>query len=175
MQTLPETNKHSNWKWMVGRRLFPFGMASWQVRTVSFTECNICDFQNLPVIHLATKRDPTPGAPFQKVNKFSSKIPVAFIAEQKNPWEKCNLVFFLKGFSCPKRVVNVVEINTVVSWPLKIWTFNVLRQNQIHEVIKAHTFPPPVLRTPCFTRKKTASLLLMEEILHHLGCMKPYK
>ena len=27
------------WKWMVARRSFPFGMASWQVRTVSFREC----------------------------------------------------------------------------------------------------------------------------------------
>ena len=26
------------WKWMVGRRSFPVGMASWQVRTVSFRE-----------------------------------------------------------------------------------------------------------------------------------------
>ncbi len=28
------------WKWMVGIRSFPFGMANFQVRTVSFRECN---------------------------------------------------------------------------------------------------------------------------------------
>ena len=27
------------WKWMVGRWSFPFGVASWQVRTVSFRKC----------------------------------------------------------------------------------------------------------------------------------------
>ena len=37
--TLPETNSKSTWKWMVGIRSFPFGMAHSQGRTVSFREC----------------------------------------------------------------------------------------------------------------------------------------
>ena len=37
--TLPETNIHSTWKWMVGIRLFPFGMDHFRGRTVSFREC----------------------------------------------------------------------------------------------------------------------------------------
>ena len=36
--TLPETNSKSTRKWMVGIRLFPFGMAYFQGRTVSFRE-----------------------------------------------------------------------------------------------------------------------------------------
>ncbi len=36
--TLPETNSKSPWKWMVGIRSFPFGMAYFQGRTVSFRE-----------------------------------------------------------------------------------------------------------------------------------------
>ena len=36
--TLPETNSKSPWKWMVGRRMLPFGMAYFQGRTVSFRE-----------------------------------------------------------------------------------------------------------------------------------------
>ena len=35
----PLWNEHfRTWKWMVGRRSFPLGMAFWQVRTVSFRE-----------------------------------------------------------------------------------------------------------------------------------------
>ena len=36
--TLPETNSKNTWRWMVGRRSFPFGMAYFQGRTVSFRE-----------------------------------------------------------------------------------------------------------------------------------------
>ena len=36
------------WKWMVGRRSFPFGMAYFQVRTVSFRECALLVFEQHP-------------------------------------------------------------------------------------------------------------------------------
>ena len=36
------------WKWMVGRRSFPFGMAYFQVRTVSFRECTLVVFEQHP-------------------------------------------------------------------------------------------------------------------------------
>ena len=36
-------NSKSTWKWMVGRRSFPFGMASWQLVSGSVTK-STCDF-----------------------------------------------------------------------------------------------------------------------------------
>ena len=36
---LPSLKLTPTWKWMVGQWLFPVGMPSWQVRTVSFREC----------------------------------------------------------------------------------------------------------------------------------------
>ncbi len=38
---IPETNSKRTWKWIVGIRSLPFGMANFQVRTVSFREGNL--------------------------------------------------------------------------------------------------------------------------------------
>ncbi len=56
--TLPETNSKSTWKWMVGRWSFPFGMASLQVRTVSFRECISSTSEDFVLLQLGANKSP---------------------------------------------------------------------------------------------------------------------
>ena len=59
------------WKWMVGRRSFPFGMAYFQGRTVSFRECNAKPIGPYWSLHFETQ-------PFHRrrtIEHFGERLP----------------------------------------------------------------------------------------------------